>query len=212
MSNILDETKFFAERGFAQSIGFGKKPAVLAIDYNITFTNPDTPLGASCDAEIEATNRILKESRDKNIPIYFTTVSYEDPNLEDAGIWFLKMKGLTTLMAGTRGVEIDPRLDRQANEQIIVKKYASSFFGTDLLSRLTSKQIDTLIITGITTSGCVRATAVDAIQYGLRPIIVKEAVGDRSKAAHEQSLFDLNAKYADVVTVETTINYLQQLY
>lgn len=184
---------------------------MLVIDFNSTFTNANTPLGAYCDPEIEATNRILKESRDKSLPVFFTTVSYTESNLEDAGIWFLKMKGLNTLMAGTPGVEIDPSLNRQPNEPVIVKKYASAFYGTDLLSRLVAKQIDTLIITGITTSGCVRSTAVDALQMGFRPMVVKEAVGDRSKTAHDQSLFDLNAKYADVVTVERVLNYLRQL-
>jgi nicotinamidase-related amidase len=90
----------------------------------------------------------------------------------------------------------------------LVKKYASCFFGTDLVSRLLVRQVDTLIITGCTTSGCVRASAVDACQIGFRPMVVREAVGDRSQAAHEQSLFDLNAKYADVVSLEETLNYL----
>ena len=211
MCNTTDESRFFSERGFAQTIGFGKNPAILVIDITSAFTNPDLPLGACVKSEIEATNYILKESRVKNPPIFFTTVSYEEPNLEDAGIWRFKMKGLDTLRFGSPGVEIDPVLNRQPHEPIIVKKYASAFFGTDLLSRLTSRRIDTLIITGITTSGCVRATTVDAIQLGFRPMVVQEAVGDRIKSAHEQSLFDLNAKYADVVLVETVLNYFRQL-
>ncbi len=211
MNSHTDEARFFSERGFAQRIGFGKNPGVLVIDFSSSFTNPDQPLGAYCDPEIEETNRVLKESRAKNLPIFFTTVSYNDATLEDAGIWSLKMKGLRTLMVGTPGVEIDSRLNRQPYEPIIVKKYASAFYGTDLLSRLVAKKLDTLIITGITTSGCVRATAVDAVQMGFRPMVVKEAVGDRSKAAHEQSLFDLNAKYADVVAVDEVLDYLRQL-
>ena len=97
----------------------------------------------------------------------------------------------------------------QPNDILLVKKYASCFFGTDLVPRLNSRRIDTLIITGCTTSGCVRATAVDAVQNGFRPMVVREAVGDRSKAAHEQSLFDLNAKYADVVSLDETLHYLK---
>ncbi|MDM5196708.1 isochorismatase family protein [Fictibacillus enclensis] len=209
--NQDEDIRFFSERGFSQKIGFGKKPAVVVIDFNLAFTNPDLPLGAAVNSEIEATNRILNVSRDLNIPVFFTTVSYTEPNLEDAGIWRLKMKGLDTLRAGSPGIEIDPALNRQPNEAVIVKKYASAFFGTDLFSRLVSRQVDTLIITGITTSGCVRSTAVDAVQYGFRPIVVQEAVGDRAKSAHEQSLFDLNAKYADVIPVVTVLNYLHQL-
>ena len=102
-----------------------------------------------------------------------------------------------------------PRLDRQPKDILLVKKYASCFFGTDLVPRLNSRRIDTLILTGCTTSGCVRATAVDAVQNGFRPMVVREAVGDRSVAAHEQSLFDLNAKYADVVSLDETLQYLK---
>ena len=105
--------------------------------------------------------------------------------------------------------EIDERLDMRPTDSLLVKKYASCFFGTDLVPRLMNQRVDTLIITGCTTSGCVRATAVDAVQNGFRPMVVREAVGDRSSAAHEQSLFDLNAKYADVVSLDETLQYLK---
>ena len=106
---------------------------------------------------------------------------------------------------------LDPRLDFRKTDSLLVKKYASCFFGTDLVSRLLVRQVDTLIITGCTTSGCVRASAVDACQIGFRPMVVREAVGDRSQAAHDQSLFDLNAKYADVVSLAETLQYLNAL-
>jgi nicotinamidase-related amidase len=108
-------------------------------------------------------------------------------------------------------LEVDPRLDCRPGDSKIVKKYASCFFGTDLLSRLVPLSIDTLILCGCTTSGCVRATAVDAVQFGFRPIVVKEAVGDRSAPAHEQSLFDLDAKYADVVDLGDTVRFIRSL-
>ena len=104
---------------------------------------------------------------------------------------------------------MDPRLEFRKGDSLLVKKYASCFFGTDLVSRLLTHQVDTLIITGCTTSGCVRASAVDACQIGFLPMVVREAVGDRSRSAHEQSLFDLNAKYADVVSLEETLQYFQ---
>lgn len=119
------------------------------------------------------------------------------------------MTGSRTLKAGSEAVKIDPRLDMRPSDSLLVKKYASCFFGTDLVPRLLSRQVDTLIITGCTTSGCVRATAVDAVQTGLRPMVVREAVGDRSAAAHDQSLFDLDAKYADVVSLAETLQYLR---
>ena len=139
----------------------------------------------------------------------FSTVAYEDEDFRDAGIFGRKQKGSRTLRAGTESVEVDPRLDFRKSDSLLVKKYASCFFGTDLVSRLLNHQVDTLIITGCTTSGCVRASAVDACQIGFRPMVVREAVGDRSQSAHEQSLFDLNAKYADVVSLEETLQYFQ---
>ena len=139
----------------------------------------------------------------------FSTVIYNDHDLKDAGLWAIKMKGTLTLKAGTEAVKVDPRLDMRPTDSLLVKKYASCFFGTDLVPRLMNQRIDTLIITGCTTSGCVRATAVDAVQNGFRPMVVREAVGDRSAAAHEQSLFDLNAKYADVVGLDETLQYLK---
>lgn len=206
MSTSDDE--FFRQRGFGQTIGFGISPAVIVIDLICAFTNKELPLGAPLEAEIDNTVRVLDKAREASIPIFYTSVAYDDRDLTDAGIWALKMKGLMTLRSGTAEVEVDPRLGRQSIEPLIVKKYASAFFGTDLLTRLNSQRIDTLIITGCTTSGCVRATAVDGLQNGLRPIVVKEAVGDRSKAAHEQSLFDLQAKYADVMGIDELVKLL----
>jgi len=132
-------------------------------------------------------------------------------DLKDAGVWARKQKGIATLAAGTPAVELDPRLERRRDEAIIVKKYASAFFGTDLVARLNSRRVDTLLITGCTTSGCVRATAVDAVQNGIIPVVIREAVGDRAEAPHRQSLFDLEQKYADVVSVDEVLAYLTDL-
>ena len=203
------DAEFFRQRGFGLKIGFGERPALLVIDMLKAFTNPQMMLGANLDKEIEAIKPLLAISRERDIPIIFSTVIYNDADLKDAGIWALKQKGVVTLKGDSDGVEIDPRLGFQATDSLLVKKYASCFFGTDLVPRLLSQRVDTLIIVGCTTSGCVRATAVDAVQTGLRPMVVREAVGDRSVAAHEQSLFDLNAKYADVVTLEETLQYLR---
>jgi nicotinamidase-related amidase len=200
---------FFKQRGFGLKIGFGERPALIIIDMVKAFTNPQAMLGANLDAEIEATKPLLDVAHERGIPVFFSTVIYNDADLKDAGIWALKQKGVVTLKGDTDGGQVDPRLDMRSTDSLIVKKYASCFFGTDLVSRLMSRQIDTLIITGCTTSGCVRATAVDAVQTGLRPMVVREAVGDRSAAAHDQSLFDLNAKYADVVSLDETLQYLR---
>jgi nicotinamidase-related amidase len=203
--------EFFTQRGFGRLIGFGKSPALLVIDFQRAFTNPSLPLGANLDREIAESVRVLGMAREAEIPIYFTASWYEDEQFRDAGIWAIKQGGITTLRAGTPEVEIDPRLERRPNELIIVKKYASAFFGTDLISRLTAHRIDTVFMVGCTTSGCVRATAVDALQHGFRGMVVREAVGDRAKPAHEQSLFDLHAKYADVISADEAIEYLSRI-
>jgi nicotinamidase-related amidase len=203
--------QFFLERGFGQKVGFGQRPAVIVIDFMCAFTNPNLPLGGNLEREMAETKRVVEAARSAGVPIYYTVVYYDEDNMADAGVWKQKMKGVSTLRAGTPEVELDPRCGYQPGETVLLKKYASSFFGTDLVSRLTSRGVDTLILTGCTTSGCVRATAVDGLQYGFHVIVAEEAVGDRAEAAHKQSLFDLNAKYADVVSVSEVLEYLEGL-
>lgn len=213
MDKEMDDEKFFKQRGFGKKIGFGISPAILVVDFINAFTNyhnSEMVLASNLDQQLLETNRLIDASRSQGIPVLFTTVSYDD-DLKEAGIWALKQSGTKTLKAGTEGVEIDYNLHVLEKDSIVVKKYASAFFGTDLASRLVSQKIDTLIITGCTTSGCVRATAVDGISNGFRPIIVKEAVGDRSEKAHEQSLFDLQAKYADVESIDSVLTYFDFL-
>ena len=211
MTSGTEDEDFFRERGFGIKIGFGERPALILIDMLKGFTDPAMALGANLDDQIEAQNPLLEVARERAIPCIFSTVMYEEADIKDAGIWALKQKGARTLTAGSEAVEVDPRLDMRPSDILLVKKYASCFFGTDLVPRLNSRRVDTLIITGCTTSGCVRATAVDALQNGYRPMVVREAVGDRSVAAHEQSLFDLNAKYADVVSLDETLQYLKTI-
>jgi maleamate amidohydrolase len=206
---VLSDADFFQQRGFGQKLGFGLRPAFLVVDMIKAFTNPDMPLGADLERQIAAIQPLLRIAHDQQVPVIFSTVAYEDEQLRDAGIFGRKQKGSSTLRAGTESVDVDPRLDFRKGDSLLVKKYASCFFGTDLVSRLLTHQVDTLIITGCTTSGCVRASAVDACQIGFLPMVVREAVGDRSRSAHEQSLFDLNAKYADVVSLEETLQYFQ---
>ncbi len=207
----MDRTEFFAARGFGNTIGFGRAPALIVIDLIAAFTDEALPLGSDLTAQINMTNVLLDAFHSFGAPVFFTTVRYDEPDLKDAGIWPLKQKALATLSAISGGAELDPRLDKGLQDQIIVKKYASSFFGTDLLSRLVSERVDTLVITGCTTSGCVRATAVDALQNGFRPMVVREAVGDRDQSAHDQALFDLTAKYADIVGVVDVLGALAEL-
>lgn len=192
------DEELFTVRGFGGSIGYGLRPAVLCVDFMKSFTNPGHPLGADYTAELMRANEVITAARASGLTVFHTVVAYEHPELHDAGLWRFKQKGAWTLRAGSEDVQLDDRLDVDKSDHVIVKKYASAFFGTDLLSRLASAQIDTVVMTGCTTSGCVRASAVDALQLGIRPIVVQDAVGDRSSEAHRQSLFDLHQKYADV--------------
>jgi nicotinamidase-related amidase len=203
-----DTFDFYIKKGFAARVGFGQRPALLIIDMIRAFTDLRSPLASNLDTQVDAIQQLLAVTRQREVPTIFSTVAY-DAELQEAGIWVRKIPSNSWLVEGSEWVELDKRLDRQPREMLLVKKYASCFFGTDLAARLVSRQIDTLLITGCTTSGCVRASAVDACQIGFRPMVVREAVGDRSQSAHEQSLFDLNAKYADVVSLEETLQYLQ---
>lgn len=205
-----EDDQFFKERGFGLRMGFGRKPALLVIDLVNAFTDPATMLGSNLDAQVAEANRLIDAAHERAVPVFFSTVSYDEEELRDAGIWAMKHTGTKLLVAGTPAVALDARLHRKPQDPILVKKYASCFFGTDLVPRLLARGVDTLVISGCSTSGCVRATAIDACQNGFRPIVVREAVGDRSRAAHEQSLFDLHSRYADVVGADEVLAYFAE--
>lgn len=201
---------FYRERGYGERVGFGRRPAVIAIDMIRAFTEAESPLASDLAPQIESINSLLPLARAAGAPVLFTTVAY-DPHLAEAGIWIRKVPTHEWLREGTRWVELDPRVNREDGDQWLVKKYASCFFGTDLISRLTTGGVDTLIVTGCTTSGCVRATAVDACSFGLHAIVVEDCVGDRAPLPHLSNLFDIDAKYGDVVSREEAIDYLAGL-
>lgn len=205
------EEAFFVARGFARRLGFGRRPAVLVIDFMRAFTDPRSPLGAALDREVAETERVVTAARAAGAPIIYTVVAYEEPGERDAGLWPLKAEGLRMLRAGSPAVALDPRLQCRPEDWVLVKKHSSSFFATNLAGQLSCRQIDTLILAGCSTSGCVRATAVDGLQSGFRVMVVREAVGDRSAAAHRQSLVDLDAKYCDVVGVAETLAHLARV-
>jgi maleamate amidohydrolase len=212
VADIQDDETFFKERGFGKPLDFGEKPCLIVVDVINGFTDSSMPMGSDLSTQITEINKLLDLVHSMDIPAIFTTISYDDATLADSGIWFQKMEGLRTLKTGTDAVNVDPRLNFQAGDTLMIKKYASAFFGTDLISRLTASKIDTVIIVGCTTCGCIRATAVDALQYGYRPIVVEDAVGDRSMESHEQSLFDLRQKYADVLKTDQVIATLRSKY
>ena len=210
MSERPDKRVIYDRARLGQRLGYGERPAILVVDLQVGFTAPEiSPIAGDLSAAIAATNRVLAAGRKCAAPVVFTVVAY-DPACpgDDAGLWPRKGPELLTLTLGSDLVKLDPRVDHQPGDLVIVKKYASAFFGTHLAALLTAKRIDTLVVTGCTTSGCVRASVVDALGYGFRPIVPSEAVGDRAQEPHEASLFDLAAKYADVVPVEEAVEYL----
>lgn len=203
-----DETREVYERArLGQNVKTGQRPAVLVVDFSRGFTDPECAMGSDLDAEVRSTKRLLDAARDREIPVVFTTIGYE-PNLKDGSLWLQKAPALAELQIGGRWVEIDPRLERREEETVILKKGASAFFGTNLASVLISQGIDTVVLCGATTSGCIRATAIDLLQYGFPTLVPRECVGDRAQAPHEANLFDIDAKYADVVSLEDTLAYI----
>jgi len=204
---ILDA---YRSKGLASRVGFGRRPAVVAIDLIVGFTDLESPLASDLNAVIESTRELLDAARAMSVPVFYTTTAYE-PDLKDAGLFVVKIPSLQILIQGSRWVELDPRLERRPSEPIIVKQYASAFFGTSLASTLTALAIDTVIVAGCTTSGCVRATVVDALQYGFRAVIPPECVGDRSAEQHAANLIDMDGKYGDVVDLAEVIAFLEGL-
>jgi nicotinamidase-related amidase len=184
---------------------------LLVVDVNLGFTDPASPLVCELDDVVEAIRRLLGETRRAGLPVVYTTVSYDEGARRTAATFIDKIPALLTLEAGSRWVEIDPRIAPQPDEAVLNKLFASAFYGTALSSLLAAAGCDSLIVTGASTSGCVRATVVDAIQHGYRPIVPREAVGDRNPAAHEANLYDIDAKYGDVVSTDEVVAHLEEL-
>ena len=200
----------YAQARLGESVTLGSRPAVLVVDFSCGFTDPECTLGADMTEAVEATKRLLDAARAKGLPVVFTTIGYE-PSLKDGGLWLQKVPSLGDLQVGGRWVEIDPRLEPRDDETIVLKKGASGFFGTNLASILISQGVDSVILCGATTSGCIRATAIDLLQYGYPTLVPRECVADRARAPHEANLFDINAKYADVVSVEEALEYVDSV-
>ena len=197
--------------GFHGRAGFGRRPALLVIDVNVGFTDPASPLVCELDGVVAAIGRLLDEARRAQIPVVYTTVSYTEGDRTAAAAFIEKVPALLTLEAGSRWVEIDPRVAPLPHEPVLNKLFASAFFGTALSSLLAAAGCDSVIVTGASTSGCVRATAVDALQHGYRPLVPRDAVGDRNPSAHEANLYDIDAKYGDVVSLDEAVAHLEEL-
>lgn len=189
----------YGERGFGGRQGAGDRPCLVVIDMNYGFTDPQSPLHCDTDSAVDAIQRLLAAARESRAPVVFTTLEYDEGARRVAKAFIAKAPGLLTLAPGSRWPQIDERIKPLPGEPLLMKLFASAFFGTPLTALLASHGCDTVIVTGASTSGCVRATAVDALQHGYRVVIPREAVADRAPGAHEASLLDLDAKYGDVI-------------
>ena len=195
---------------FDGNLGFGQKPALILIDFVEAYFDKASPLYAGVEETLASALRVRDAAREAGIPVIYTNVVYQAGGA-DGGIFYRKVPALEVFESGNPLGNWPEGLEPANDELVISKQYASAFFGTSLAATLTSGGIDTLIITGITTSGCVRATCIDTISHGFIPIVVREAVGDRHDGPHDANLFDMNAKYGDVVGEADVVEHLRTL-
>ena len=197
----------YAAAGFGNRLGFGEKPALIIVDFVMAYLEPDAPLYAGVEAELAVNETLLTAARKAGIPVIFTNVEYT-ANGADGGLFYKKVAALKCFDKGNPLGAFPPRLQPRDGELVVTKQYASAFFGTSLASTLRAMGCDTALITGLSTSGCVRATALDALQNGFIPVVIEDACGDRDARVHKANLFDLAAKYADVVPSGEVIAWL----
>lgn len=201
----------YQQAGFGAALPFGRRPALLLVDLVQAYLQPGSPLYAPGFVEAVAPNqRLVAVAREAGVPVIFTCVVYGADG-RDGGRFFQKVPALQSFVKGSALGAFAVGLAPQPQDTIISKQYASAFFGTSLASTLTAQGVDTVLVTGFSTSGCVRATALDALQHGFSPFVVREACADRAAAPHEANLFDLQAKYAEVVSEARAIAEMRQL-
>jgi maleamate amidohydrolase len=197
----------YSAAGFGRRLDPGRRPALLLVDLVRAYFTPGSELYLGGTACLESAGRLLSAARTSGTAVVHTRVEYT-PGGADGGVFFRKVAALRHLVAGSAAGQIMGEVAPASGEVVVVKQYASAFFGTSLASTLTALGADTLVIAGVSTSGCVRATAVDACQHGFVPLVVRSAVGDRDPAPHEANLLDLQAKYAEVVDEGEALAYL----
>jgi nicotinamidase-related amidase len=191
-----------------RELGLGCRPAVLVVDFIEGFTNPNSPMGGPWHREVESTSELVTCAREAGAPVIFTVVEFDPVDLATS-LLFAKTPRIGILLRGSEWTAVDHRLAPTSQDLIVSKKFGSAFFGTTLARRLERMNVDTLLLSGCVTSGCVRATAVDAAQSGFRPAVVRETVGDRSPLANEANLIDIEQRYGDVISLERALDYLR---
>jgi nicotinamidase-related amidase len=200
----------YGKAGFGGRLDFGTKPCLLHVDFARAYVDKTCSLYAGVESSAEAARQVLAEARKAGIMIVHTRVEFT-PGGADGGVFFRKVPALKNFERGSKYGEFAEGLEPLPHEVVITKQYASAFFGTNLASTMTAGGIDTVLLAGWSTSGCIRASTLDACQSGFVPIVIKEAVGDRHQAPHDANLFDLQAKYAEVRGKDEVIAYLRGL-
>ncbi|MFE5021760.1 isochorismatase family protein [Streptomyces sp. NPDC056656] len=202
--------RVYERAGFGAAVRRGNHPVLVVVDLTRGFTEPEFPTGSDLTHTVEATAELVAAARNGGVPVVWTAIAYTPAEADgDAVTWLAKAPGMRALREGSEAVALDPRLPyRGEQDHLIVKKGASAFFGTALAGLLTRLGCDTAVVCGATTSGCVRATAVDAVQHGLPVLVPGQACGDRASGPHEAALFDIDAKYGDVVDLADMVKYL----
>ena len=207
---MTDDLDANYRRAYGNRIGFGQRPALILIDFVQAYFDEGCDLYAGVEGALASALRVREAARAAGVPVIYTNVVYH-PRALDGGRFYQKARPLRNFLAGSPMGAWPEGLEVGADELVISKQYPSAFFGTSLASTLTTWGVDSLILTGLSTSGCVRATCVDTCSHGFIPIVVREACGDRHPAPHEANLFDMDAKYADVVGEAEATSYLASL-
>lgn len=206
----MSQNQVYEQAGFGVSVPRGTRPAVVVVDYTYGFTDTQYPTAADMSAQMAATKRVTDLARAKGFPVIYTVIAYQPGEIAMLP-WLRKATGMAALLEGSRLVEIDSATGVQPGDVVVTKKGASAFAGTTLAALLTGANVDTLVVTGATTSGCVRATAVDAVQSGFNVLVPADCCADRAQAPHDANLYDISQKYGDVTDSADILNWLQSL-
>ena len=200
----------YREAGFGGRVGWGKNAAVLVIDMAGTWTEPEAMIGSELGGVTGHIKKVLSSARANDVPVIFTTMAYDASYSDVTQVSRLKTPHSNTMVRGEASAEVIPELERRNDEALVEKPRASAFLNTNLISILVDRGIDTVVIVGCSTSGCIRSTAESAVDLGFHALVPREAVGDRSESAHIANLFDIDQRYADVVTVEEIVTHFNQ--
>lgn len=210
MTEQLDEN--YARAGYHAKQSWGTRPALILIDFAQAYFDPEAPLygGEGCRIALENAAKLAPMARAAGIPVIHTEVKYQ-PGGADGGAFYAKVPALSCFDAGAETQKLAPPLTLESSDILITKQYPSAFFGTSLAATLHWLKVDTLLLAGVTTSGCVRATCIDSISHGFVTLVVEDAVGDRDQRPHEANLYDMSAKYADLLSTEAAVQYLNNI-